>query len=339
MAVTRTQKINLGIFVTVAVSLLVGGIVLLVGLKLWESKDSYLVRFSAKNVSMSGLDVGSPVKYSGIQVGRVSSIKIDRTDVSVILVNLQVDGGTPVAEDTTATLGNIGITGLKYVELSRGSQTARRRKSGEEIPSAASFMDDITGKASTIAAQTEVILNRLAAFLSDERQQEFWATVTGVKELARTTESTIKGAQPQLVGLSTNLSALTGELKGITADARVILDQSSPEIIRVVKSTRELLEGIQTTRKKLDLLVDQANSVVGSVNTSLGEKGLQESVAQLNAFLERGNLLLKQSEEDITISLEHLRETSANLDEFSVSIKENPSLLLRSKDTQEREVK
>lgn len=339
MAVTRTQKINLGIFVIVSATLLIGGIVLLVGLKLWEVRDTYTLRFSTKETSMSGLDIGSPVKYSGIQVGRVTSIRIDPDDVSIIIVVIEIEGGTPIAVDSRARLDSIGITGLKYVELTGGSPGTTLREPGDEIPTIASLMDEITGKAGVITQKTEHFLNKINEFLSDERQAEFWGTITEIRNLARTAELTVSTTQPELAMLAKNLSALAEELDHTVGHLNGILEKNGPEINDLVATARSFAEGLQATRQNIDGLIRESRTLMSSLNKNMGQEGLEESIVKLNSFLDRATLFLKRSEEDIAISLEHLRETSTNLDEFSIAIRENPSLLLRTQDTPEREFK
>jgi ABC-type transporter Mla subunit MlaD len=61
MAVTRSRKVRLGIFVGAGLFLLVGGLVLLAGVKLGERRDRYVIRFSDPSYGLSGLEVGAPV--------------------------------------------------------------------------------------------------------------------------------------------------------------------------------------------------------------------------------------------------------------------------------------
>lgn len=339
MAITKQQKINLGIFVSLASAILLSSIFLLIGVKMWEKKEHYFINFQSKNVSMSGLSVGSAVKYSGIQIGRVSSIKIDPQDVSVIVVHLEVDGGTPIAEDSVATLGNVGITGLKYIELSRGSFGARIREPGEEIPSGPSFVDEITGKAAVIAQKTELILNQISKFLDDERQTEFWNTVKGVQQLVSRADKTLEVTQPELQKMTQNVADITKELHGVASELNVLLDRNTPALNRIVSTTDLMMQEIQVTRAKLNSLIDEATKVVVSANSSLGDEGLRNTLGKVDSFIESSTLMLKQSEEDIILTMEHLREASENLNDFSTLIRENPSLLLRTPEAEERDFK
>ena len=88
----------------------IGGLIVLAGARLGKRETSITCDI-LKEVSLNGLDVGSPVKYSGIRIGRVDRISIDPEDVSVIVVELSLDEG--IVQSSKANLGSMGITGLK----------------------------------------------------------------------------------------------------------------------------------------------------------------------------------------------------------------------------------
>ena len=82
----------------------------------------YRIRF---NESVSGLTVGDPVKYQGVDVGTVSAMKIDPDNPSLVLVDVRLRKDTPVKTDTRASLALKGITGVVYIELNGGSPAAQ----------------------------------------------------------------------------------------------------------------------------------------------------------------------------------------------------------------------
>jgi phospholipid/cholesterol/gamma-HCH transport system substrate-binding protein len=75
--------------------------------------------------SVSGLAVGDPVKFRGIDVGTVKSLGIDPDDSRLVFVDLRLRKETPVKTDTRASLALKGITGVVYIELSGGDPAAK----------------------------------------------------------------------------------------------------------------------------------------------------------------------------------------------------------------------
>jgi len=75
--------------------------------------------------SVSGLAVGDPVKFRGVDAGTVKSIMIDPNDPRLVQVDVRLRKDTPVKTDTRASLAIKGITGVVYVELSGGDKAAK----------------------------------------------------------------------------------------------------------------------------------------------------------------------------------------------------------------------
>jgi phospholipid/cholesterol/gamma-HCH transport system substrate-binding protein len=75
--------------------------------------------------SVSGLSVGDPVKFRGIDVGTVKSMIIDPDNSRLVLVDVRLRKETPVKTDTRASLALKGITGVVFIELNGGDPAAK----------------------------------------------------------------------------------------------------------------------------------------------------------------------------------------------------------------------
>jgi phospholipid/cholesterol/gamma-HCH transport system substrate-binding protein len=74
--------------------------------------------------SVSGLTVGDPVTFRGVDVGSVKSMGIDPDNSRLVLVEVRLRKDAPVKTDTRASLQLKGITGVVNIELSGGDQAA-----------------------------------------------------------------------------------------------------------------------------------------------------------------------------------------------------------------------
>ena len=83
---------------------------------------TYRIHFSD---SVSGLAVGDPVKFRGIDVGTVKSMIIDPDNTRLVLVDVRLRKETPVKTDTRASLTMKGITGVVFIELNGGDPAAK----------------------------------------------------------------------------------------------------------------------------------------------------------------------------------------------------------------------
>lgn len=312
MAVTRAQKARLGIFVGAGLFALVGGLIVLAGMKLGETRDAYTVRYADGGVSLSGLEVGSPVKYSGIRVGRVDVIRIDPKDVGVVIVELSLDGGTPVAEDTLANLGSMGITGLKYIELSRGSAAAKLRKPGSDIPAGKSAMDDLSNQAGEIATKVNEALTRVNAFVAPEMKDRIASVLDRTDRLLATSEAAIAENREGFKTFTTN-----------AAQASVRFDALAQHLETLAAEGGRTLEEATRAAKNLRTSTAQLDGFLTDV---------RKTTVALTKVLEKGDLLLTQGRDSLVQGLVYFRDTAANMKDFSRRVKDDPSLLLISED-------
>jgi len=75
--------------------------------------------------SVSGLTVGDPVKFRGVDVGTVKLMAIDPDNARLVRVDVRLRKETPVKTDTRASLALKGITGVVLIELNGGDPAAQ----------------------------------------------------------------------------------------------------------------------------------------------------------------------------------------------------------------------
>jgi phospholipid/cholesterol/gamma-HCH transport system substrate-binding protein len=101
----------------------------LVGAVLWLAsggafQQKYTMYQANMDESVAGLSLNAPVKYNGVDVGKVRAIQLDPGNPERVNLLFAIDPGTPVKEDTVAVLKTQGLTGIAYVELSGGTANA-----------------------------------------------------------------------------------------------------------------------------------------------------------------------------------------------------------------------
>ena len=87
-----------------------------------EQYDPYRMYFTE---SVDGLAKDSSVKLKGVDVGRVTVIRIDPHDVERVEVLVKIRHGVPIKEDMVAHLEMIGVTGLVSILIEGGSNSAK----------------------------------------------------------------------------------------------------------------------------------------------------------------------------------------------------------------------
>src|SRR5680860_1880812 len=78
----------------------------------------YLIVFEN---SVAGLTSGSSVGFNGIKVGEVQSFALDPDDGRKVQVLISVGEGTPVREDSRASIQSLGLTGGSGLQITPGT--------------------------------------------------------------------------------------------------------------------------------------------------------------------------------------------------------------------------
>ncbi len=337
MSVTRAQKLRLGIFVIVSLGLLLGSLLMLAGLKVAEVRDEYLVRFS---VSVSGLEVGAQVKYNGVRVGRVDTIRISPEDVSQVVVVLSLDDGTPIKADTRAVLNLTGITGLRFIELTRGSNDSGFLQPGDEILAGESFLDRLTGQAESIAEKAEMALNGLNKILSDKNRRRIDSLLASADDLLATVAEI---AEENRESLRVILSAAAEAAAGASLAIQSLSEDAAATMATVRRGVEKLgaaVDGAQVTRilTGVERLVASARRKLGEADVGGLVDGAIDLVGRAGRLVGSIDLTVIKSREDLFASLSYLLEGLENFSEFARMIRENPALLISGQKEEERDL-
>ena len=317
----RAQKLRLGIFIMVSTLLLLLLVVYFGAQALFERKDHYYVAYS--DVSVSGLEVGSPVKFLGITVGSIADIGIAPDDVNTIIIKLALQEDTPVKMDAVADIVAMGITGLKTIEIRGGTQEAEFLPPGGYIQQGSSLQEDITGKAEVIAFKVEQVLNNLQEFTEPSNMAAFRETAERISEFADQASYTIAGLD-EIISENRQDIRQTMMTVNKVSDG---LDKTSDELYMAVARFNHIMQG------------DTISEILGNfreISLTLRETNLNELIESLaRATEETQNLLLRVGDdidrgaESLTDNLLLLQETLFNLNEASRKISSNPSTLVR----------
>jgi phospholipid/cholesterol/gamma-HCH transport system substrate-binding protein len=157
----RNYKWKLGLFAVTALVLAVGAIYY-VGKQ--KNKFGSVYRLSALFNSVSGLKIGSNVRFAGIDVGTVDDIElVTDTSVKVDMV-IQKNVQRFIKKDAQASIGSEGLMGDKVIVLSAGTQPGQPPANADDILSSRVPIetDQIMASLKTTADNAAVITANLA---------------------------------------------------------------------------------------------------------------------------------------------------------------------------------
>ncbi len=254
--------------------------------KSYETYQTYMTD------SVSGLNVNAPVRYRGVDVGRVRAIALAPGNVELVQITLDIQTGTPVKEDTLAVLESQGLTGIAFVNLTAGRRDSPTlsAKPGEEYPVIAaghSLFSRLESSIPVLLAGLGRVSDNVNATLDDDNRRALKRMLADLEVVSRTLaarsaviDSTLANAAhaasnsarftealPQLVqrversadafdrmsdALGNAGTSATGTIQSTRADLQRFTDETLPEIRELVTELRQMTATLQRVTDKVE---------------------------------------------------------------------------------------
>ena len=186
---TKVNYPLVGAFVLVLGSVLVAGI-------LWLAsggafRTTHDLHLAIVDESVAGLNTDAPVKYNGVDVGKVRQIRLDPGNPQQVNLLFAIERGTPIREDTVAVLKTQGLTGIAYIELSGGTRDSPPllAAAGSEYPvirtkpSLGARLDNLL---TSVLTKLDSLSNNVNAILSDANRKAFADALADIAVVAHT---------------------------------------------------------------------------------------------------------------------------------------------------------
>ncbi|HET6469463.1 MAG TPA: MlaD family protein [Geminicoccaceae bacterium] len=281
---TRASYLLVGSFVlTVAAGLALFALWLARG-DIDRSFQTYEVAFTG---SVTGLQEGSPVRYRGVPVGRVGTIKIDPDNIANILVTLELRPDTPVRQDTVAMVEMQGITGIASIQLQGGMQETPELVVSEpgrppRIRAAPSTLEQVFTSTPEILARVATLLESLNGVLTAENIKSFGVILASTEALA----TGVTDSGPQIAQLLANvdtasqkMSLTAEEFAGLASDLRTLAVAVQGEIAPLGGQGKAALDEVTAAANGFKVLAGRLDRLVrdnGQPVADFSQSGLYE---------------------------------------------------------------
>jgi phospholipid/cholesterol/gamma-HCH transport system substrate-binding protein len=292
--------VAVGAFILLVVAMAVGFVLWYTDARDGREYDMYEIYFTG---SVSGLDRGSPVRFLGVDVGRVRRVSIDPKDATRVVVVAEIDKTAPISSATRASLGLQGVTGLLYVNLKEASDVDKSQPllKGERYPVIAAVESDFDAFLASLPelmGRANTLLERFSRVVSDENLAGLAGTIKDLRTAAATMPQTSKDVSALVV----ELRATVAEINGATQSLRAMTDDVRPDVKNAVARLAEAANNLAEASVRVDSFA-------------------KKSEVQLGNFTEQGLFELERL----------MRETRSAAREFrdlSRSLQDNPSQIL-----------
>lgn len=279
-------------------ALMAGMFVVLLGvalalIALWFSgegaRDKHYLLVSG--ASVSGLNPQASVRFRGVEVGKVESIKLNEKNSRQTLIRIAVDPTLPVTRGTFAQLRYKGITGLAYVELNDDGTSPALLATSEESPGLikmrASLLDELGTSGQELVTNLTELAQRLNAALSDRNQKYLTEALKNVEAATArfvVLEDALMPTVKQLPRTVGKISTAVDSADKFFSDATNVVGQlksSVKSIDRMAASAERLgLAGETVSAEILQNTLPRVHDLV--IDVSRTSRSLEELARDLN---------------------------------------------------------
>jgi phospholipid/cholesterol/gamma-HCH transport system substrate-binding protein len=193
------------------------------GAKMWGT--TYDLHVAYQNVG--GLEIDAPVHFAGLEIGTVKMIKVMNLSEKQnfpgcsIIVTLELDKSVLVKTDSKISIKTLGFMGLKYIDISPGTEQAETISSGSTVKGQISQdMNDVMDSVGEIVDQIKPRANSIVTGIDNivGENGSLQTTIADLKKLINDADELIVVNKEDVRKMISNLSVASTHLKGFAEE-------------------------------------------------------------------------------------------------------------------------
>ncbi len=275
MDLTYKREAMVGTLVIIAVVLFFVGTTWLSGRSVGgSSKDDWKVQFR----EASNLKPSSPVRISGVPVGKVEHIEL--ADVGKVLVSISLPERIKPKVDATAKVVSVGFVGDAAIEFDPGDAPQLLRKDQIIIGARdVGFMD----RAQELGDRADSILLGAQAIVNEQTAKQLRSTLTALEGTHKATERTMRIYSDSSRGPTAELTKTLATFRQLSTrlDSTLIALRTDTISANLATMTQQLT----VTTARLDTLLAGVNRGQGTIGKLATDSGLYYDVRDLSHSL------------------------------------------------------
>jgi phospholipid/cholesterol/gamma-HCH transport system substrate-binding protein len=301
---TKANYVLIGAFVLLAAGALALFTLWIAGNPLNRSFADYDVIFEGP---VNGLTEGGEVRFNGIKVGEVQTLRLDREDPNTVVAHIRIDAQTPVRTDSVAQLNFMGITGVTFIQILAGDpkKPLLTPVNGvtQRILTSRTLVDELFQGGQDLLGVSGDTIKKINELLSDENLAHLTQTLASIDRVAAKIaedDGLVDSATSALKSINTAAAALEGAAKSVDTAASTI----TTEVTGLSAGVNSTLADLDPVLKDARVAMENVNSAVEQINTSIAPAAtaaLQKfghTASDIQAMMIRLQGLLAQIEQD-----------------------------------------
>lgn len=342
----RSSEVKAGFFIFVALITLAVMIFVLGNLQeRFRDRKTLRIVFNFTG----GLEEGAPVRYAGLEVGRVSRIELldssEEKDTDRVTVITEIDPSITVKKNSTAMIKTSGLMGGLYIDIRPGTRSSPQLVEGELLIGQDSFeFTQIGDMMEEIVVQVRRFIDLADNLTVDSREtlKAFQVSLNNINSLIHDSRGDLRENLKNMNRVTANLARLLEEnhdtihetilsVKSVADKTNHLLESKGTQLGEIIDHTHRLTREIEIlmadTRPGLTNIVRTMETDAQKISQNIGS-----AAASFEETLQQGNAILMENRRNLLETLKNLKATSKNLKTLSEDVKLNPWKLIRKSD-------
>lgn len=311
----------MGLFLMICLLLIVGGVVLITGLK-YEPRIQYYIPFQE---SVLGLGTGGMVEYMGVPVGNIADIVVrpdKESGLPVAYVTIEIiEDKVQLYNDTRAQIVLYSLaTGTMAISLKDGDPAKGVLPPGAEIRPIKSLVETVSSEIEDILDKAKSLIAVLNDGLTGMEDGDLTALIERAHGMLKNGEEFIGQLNTSVADIKGDAQESIGNFKALTEDVRDLVAETNKTVVTV----REKVAGldVSATGAKVDELMDGVKVLVERLGKTAE---VVENLAK-SAQYTTGNV-----EHELSSTLSTLGETLNTVRDLVDYLQRDPSALVRGR--------
>lgn len=215
---------------------------------------------------VEGLDIGAPVRVSGVKAGNVTDVQFDSTE-NLVMLTLWLNEGVKIRDDSKFYLNTLGLMGEKYIEIDPGVSSKFLKPGtlvkGEEVPR----FEELIRRGQQIVSKTDEITSSIRNMIGR-------VSLDGVGGIFSELKKTMSD-------LNVNISRVIDNLVEATSDIKDIISEGEWDVQTAISKLKEAMIKLERTTTSLNTILDKVEKGEGTIGVLLNDKQVANDIKEI----------------------------------------------------------
>lgn len=217
------------------------------------NQEKFHQYFAYSSEGISGISVGTIVRYKGIAVGQVKKIDFKKNNMDLIQIDFEIKSEITLKEGACITPETQGLAGSTFLSITQG-EGEKVLSSGGEFCFKKDFVGRLMNQIEEGGGDVREILANIKTILNDENAKNIQELIASLKVISKNLEQTQKYIDKLAISTQGTIEQINADIKRGDYNIRAIL---SPAIL-----------GLESTMGEVNRFFSKANFLLDRIEKS-----------------------------------------------------------------------